>query len=119
MPYVVGTYRDKLGSMDCLIGSDAQKVAECRQSIRWQVGPGQSGLACRVHPGGEDMRTAWHVADPAPASPFTMVCRDCGAELHITRGAFAWDAFHRISREIWSGKVPLTVAEFRLSLGEH
>lgn len=119
MPYVVGTYRDKIGAMNCLLDSQNLTLTDCRQAIRWQVGPGHTGLPCMDPKVEKDLRTSWHVADPVPASAFSMVCRDCGAQLHISRGAFTWEAFHKIVREIWGDLVPLTVAELRLSSSEH
>lgn len=117
MPYVVGTYRDKIGAFDSMLSSEPETVTECRASIRWQADAGKTGTRCNTHSGGDDMRTAWHIADPA-TEPFVMVCRDCGAELHIRRGAFTWDAFHGMARRIWGASIPLTPAELRLMLGE-
>lgn len=122
MPYVVGTYRDKRGSMNALLGSSAESLDTCRGAVRWQLSGSTGdhfGRKCTIAPQGDhDYRTAWHVADPVHEAPFTMVCRDCGEELSISRGAFTWEAFHRIAREIWGDRIPLTVAEFRLSRQE-
>lgn len=118
MPYVVGTYRDKIGSGNFMLIGDKKSQSQCEQSIRWQVGPGHTGRFCndRSESKGHLYRTSWHICDPAPDSPFTMVCRVCGEELTIERGGQTWEAYHKSLRAIWGAKIPLTVAELRLSL---
>lgn len=113
MPYVVGTYRDKIGTMHTLLSGEKLSKAWCGQSIRWQVGADQTGVRCIQHPGGDSYRTAWHTVEPLPAA-LMCKCTLCGDEMRIARGAFTWEAYHSVAREIWGDAIPLTVAEMRL-----
>ncbi len=115
MPWVVGEYRDKHRTSFSLLHGEPQILADCRQAIRWQVGAGGHGVYCIEHPGYGFM-TAWHICEPAVTEPFVMICSVCGRALQIARGGFTWEAFHKHARTIWGDKIPLTVAELRLSM---
>lgn len=116
MPYVVGTYRDKFGTLNSLLHSEPRTVSECCSAIRWQ-GETDGRSCAKSARGDQDMRTVWHIADPDPAEPFVLICRKCGARLRIRRGAFTWEAFHRIAREMWGSAIPATVFDLRMSMG--
>ena len=117
MPFVIGTYRDKIAVSHSLLGTDAESLRDCNRAIAWQLQGWEHAHQCTAPAAGEhDYRTAWHICDPAPDSPLSMVCRECGEELHVTRGALTWEAFHAAARAIWGEAIPLTVAELRLSM---
>jgi hypothetical protein len=115
MPYTVGTYTDKMGSMSCLLDGRMQSQAECERAICGQVTSGEWDNRCCHQPmtGAHDKRTAWHICDPLPG-PRQMKCRSCGETMTVVRGGyFTWAAFHKHCRRIWGDAVPLTEAEFR------